>query len=193
MSIDSVFRSFPQLETRKLILRRMQISDSSAIFRILADDEVTRYYDDATFTKASQATDQIEAWENGFKNKRCIRWGIARKGERGIIGSCGYYGFQTWHMRASIGYELARPFWRQGIMTEALEAIIDLGFREMSLNRIEAVVMPDNSASIKLLEKLGFHNDGILKEYENWGSKGFTDLCMLSILRKAWDIKKNAS
>jgi len=187
MSLDSVFQSFPQLETSNLILRRMQETDSSAVFRILADDEVTKYYDDETFTEVSQATSQIKAWENGFVNKRCIRWGIARKGEREIVGSCGYYGFHTWHMRASIGYELARSFWRQGIMTEALEAIIDLGFREMSLNRIDAVVMPENSASIKLLKKLGFRNEGLLKEYENWGSKGFTDLCMLALLRKSWN------
>jgi ribosomal-protein-alanine N-acetyltransferase len=195
MSLDSVFQSFPQLETSNLILRRMLKTDSSAVLRILADDEVTKYYDDETFTKVSQAINQIKAWETGFVNKRCIRWGIARKGEREIIGSCGYYGFHTWHMRASIGYELARSSWRQGIMTEALEAIIDLGFSEMNLNRIDAVVMPENSASIKLLEKLGFRNEGLLKEYENWGSKGFADLCMLALLRKAWDKspKKKAS
>jgi ribosomal-protein-alanine N-acetyltransferase len=76
-------------------------------------------------------------------------------------------------------------------MTEALNAIIDLGFMEMGLNRIEAVIMPENSASIKLLEKLGFHNEGILKEYENWGSKGLTDLCMLALLRKAWEVIKS--
>jgi ribosomal-protein-alanine N-acetyltransferase len=97
----------------------------------LADNEATRYYDDAAFTDVSQASDQTEAWENGFVNKRCIRWGIARKDDCAIIGSCGYYGFHTWHLRASIGYELAHPFWRQGIMTEALNAIIDLGFTEM--------------------------------------------------------------
>jgi ribosomal-protein-alanine N-acetyltransferase len=187
MSLDNVFQSFPQLITNNLILRKMQETDSSAVFRILADDEVTKYYDDETFAEISQATNQIKAWENGFVNKRCIRWGIARRGESEIIGSCGYYGFHTWHMRASIGYELARSSWRQGIMTEALTAIIDLGFREMSLNRIDAVVMPENSASIKLLEKLGFRNEGLLKEYENWGSKGFADLCMLALLRKSWD------
>jgi ribosomal-protein-alanine N-acetyltransferase len=183
MTLDNIFQSFPQLETRNLILRRMRDTDSRAIFRILADDEVTRYYDDATFTNISQANDQIEAWENGFRNKRCIRWGIAHKDDPTIIGSCGYYGFHTWHMRASIGYELARPFWRQGMMTEALSAILALGFQEMDLNRIEAVVMPENSASIKLLEKLGFHNEGVLQAYENWGSKGFVDLCMLSLIK----------
>jgi ribosomal-protein-alanine N-acetyltransferase len=188
MSIDSVFQSFPQLETSRLLLRRMQVTDAEAIFKILADDEVTRYYDDATYTDISQARDQIEAWENGFRNKRCIRWGITRKDDRAVIGTCGYYGFHTWHMRAGIGYELARTHWRQGLMTEALTAILDLGFKKMGLNRIEAVVMPENGASIKLLEKLGFSNEGLLKEYENWGDKGFTDLCMLSVLSRMWNI-----
>jgi ribosomal-protein-alanine N-acetyltransferase len=164
----------------------MQLTDSNAVFRILADDEVTKYYDDTTFTDVSQATNQIEAWENGFKSRRCIRWGIARKDNQ-VIGSCGYYGFHTWHMRASIGYELARPFWRHGLMTEALKAIINLGFEEMDLNRIDAVVLPENIASLKLLEKLGFENEGFLKEYENWGRKGYVDLCMLSLLRKTWE------
>ena len=193
MSLDNVLQSFPQLETTDLVLRRMQETDSGALFRILADNEVTKYYDDGPFTDISQATDQIKAWENGFLNKRCIRWGIARKGEREIIGSCGYYGFHTWHMRASIGYELARSSWRQGIMTEALEAIIDLGFGVMNLNRIDAVVIPENEASIKLLEKLGFLNEGLLKEFENWGSKGYVDLYMFSLLRKEWNIKSRAS
>ena len=186
MLTNQAFQTFPQLETKNLILRRIHPSDASALFKILADDEVTRFYDDDTFTEISQASDQIEAWENGFKNKGCIRWGITHKEEGTMIGSCGYYGFHTWYRRASIGYELARNYWRQGIMTEVLSAIINLGFGEMELNRIEAVVMPENTASIIMLEKLGFRNEGLLEEYEKWGSKGFVDLCMFAMLRKDW-------
>lgn len=186
MNLDGLFQSFPQITTPNLVLRRIQPWDAQALFEILADDEVTRYYDDAAFTDITQASDQIQAWEYGYQNRRCIRWAIARKEEPTLIGTCGYYGFHTWHMRAGIGYELARPFWRQGIMTEALRAILDLGFGEIALNRVEAVVMPENAASIKMLEKLGFHREGVLKEYENWGDKGYTDLCMLALLRSVW-------
>lgn len=186
MLTNQAFHTFPQLETKNLLLRRIHPSDASALFKILADDEVTRFYDDDTFTDISQASGQIEAWENGFKNKGCIRWGITRKEAGKIIGSCGYYGFHTWYRRASIGYELARNYWRQGIMTEALSAIIDFGFGEMELNRIEAVVMPENTASIIMLQKLGFRKEGLLEEYEKWGSKGFVDLCMFAMLRKDW-------
>jgi len=186
MSIDSLFQTFPLLETPRLFLRRMQASDAEALFRVLGDDEVTRYYDDATFTSVSQAEQQIAAWESGFIHKRSLRWGIVHKEAGALIGSCGMYSIHPWHLRASIGYELARSFWRQGFMTEALGALLALGFNTIGLNRIEAVVMLENSASIKLLENLGFCNEGLLREYENWDSKGFTDLCLLSLLKKAW-------
>ena len=186
MSINRAFQTFPQLETKNLLLRRMHSADASALFKVLADDEVTEFYDDDAITDISQASDQIEAWENGFKNKGCIRWGITSKEEGYIIGSCGFYGFHTRYKRASIGYELARNYWRHGIMTEALSAVINFGFDEMELNRIEAVVMPENASSIKMLDKLGFRKEGLLEEYEKWGSKGFVDLCIFAMLRKVW-------
>jgi len=187
MSLETVFQSFPQIITENLVLRKIQLADSEALFRILADERVMQYYDDETFREIKQASEQIEAWENGYKSRRCIRWGITCKDDPILIGTCGYYGFHTWHMRAGIGYELACSSWRKGIMTEALNAILDLGFMDLGLNRIEAVVIPENIPSIKLLEKLGFTGEGILREYENWGTKGFTDLCMLALLRKTWE------
>jgi ribosomal-protein-alanine N-acetyltransferase len=187
MSIQQALQTFPQLETKNLHLRRIEPADASALFGVLSDDEVTEFYDDDPFTDISQALDQIKTWDYGFINIRCIRWGITRKDGDEMIGTCGYYGFHTWNQRASIGYELARGSWRQGIMTEALGVVIDFGFKEMELNRIEAVIMPENTASIHLLEKLGFRNEGLLAEYERWGSKGFVDLCMYAVLRKAWD------
>jgi len=187
MPINKAFQTFPQFETKNLLLRRIHPADASALFKVLADDEVTEFYDDDAFTDISQARGQIEAWENGYKKLGCIRWGITRKGEGYLIGSCGYYGFHTWYKRASIGYELGRNHWRQGIMTEALTAIIDFGFGDIELNRLEAVIMPDNTASIKMLEKLRFRKEGLLEEYERWGSKGFVDLCMFSLLRKTWE------
>jgi len=186
MSINKAFQTFPQIETKNLILRRIYPADSSAIFDILADVKVTEFYDDDAYTDIAQAGDQIEAWENGYKNRVCIRWGISQKDEGKIIGSCGFYGIHTWNERASFGYELARDCWRQGIMTEALSAMIDFGFIGMGLNRLDAVVMPGNIASIKMLEKLGFHKEGRLEEYEKWGSKGFVDLYMFAMLCKAW-------
>ena len=186
MSIQGAFEKFPQLETKNLLLRRLHSTDAGALFDVLADDIVTEFYDDDSFTDISQAIDQIEAWDRAYNNRGCIRWGIAPKDEGFIIGTCGYYGFHTWNRRASIGYELRRSHWRRGIMTEALTAILEFGFGDLELNRIEAVVMPENVASVKMLEKLSFRNEGTLAEYEIWGSKGFVDLCMFALLKKVW-------
>lgn len=183
MTIESIYLNFPQLETERLRLCRITLADTDALFQILSDDEVTRYYDDATYTSRSQAGEQIESWANGFSHRRCIRWGIRLKQDDSFVGTCGFYGIHPWHMRGSIGYELARPFWRLGIMSEALTALLALGFEEMSLHRIDAVVDPKNVASIHLLEKLGFCNEGLLRKYENWsGDKGFVDLNMFALV-----------
>ena len=178
-----MFDTFPILETKRLILRALQPADSVSLFSVLGDHEVTRYYDDDVFMSISQAEEQIEAWSAGFRSRRCIRWGITLRERDEIIGTCGYYGFHRLHNRAGIGYELARPFWRNGIMTEALREIIRFGFDKVGLNRIQATVMMANEGSVKLLEGLGFHQEGVLRQYEKWGSKGYVDLLMFSLLR----------
>ena len=186
MPLDQVFETFPQIGTDNLLLRRITPSDSDDLFKIISDPEVVEFYDDDAFTENSQASDQIASWEYGYKISRVIRWGITKRGDGNIIGSCGYYGIHNWNRRASIGYELAQSHWRQGIMSEALLAIADFGFRELELNRIDALIMPGNTASIKMLEKIGFQREGLLAEYERWGSKGFVDLFIYAILRKSW-------
>jgi ribosomal-protein-alanine N-acetyltransferase len=184
VNLDCVFQSFPHLETERLVLRRLHRDDAESLFAILSDEEVARFYDDEAFAGISQARKQIEAWARGYEEWRVIRWGIVHRGTDTVIGTCGYYGFHRWHGRASLGYELARPYWRQGIMTEALAAIIGFGFREVGLNRVQAVLMPGNVASVKLLEKLGFQREGVLRQYENWGEKGYVDLFIFSLLRQ---------
>ena len=184
MNLDAVFGAFPELETEHLILREMNAGDAKSLFAVLGDVEVTEFYDDEVFQDLSQAKEQIEAWAAGFKARRCVRWGISQRENDGIIGTCGYYGFHRLHKRAAIGYDLARSFWRQGIMTEALGTIIEFGFGKVGLNRIEAVVMLENEGSVRLLEGLGFQQEGVLREYENWGDKGCVDLRMFSLLRR---------
>ena len=187
MSLNHAFERFPRLETARLSLRELRQTDAQALYAVLSDEAVSEYYDDDPFTALSEARDQIEAWNQCYERRRCIRWGIAPKEDDMLIGTCGYYGLHRWYRRGGIGYELARPFWRQGIMTEALRAIIGYGFDVMELIRIQATVMPGNTASVRLLEGLGFQQEGLLREYERWGSKGYLDLLMFSLLRRDYE------
>lgn len=172
---------FPELEPDKLILRETTLSDAEAIFQIFSDNDVTQYHNLDTTTDINQVTFLIQQREERFRNKQGIRWGIARKEDNIIIGSCGFsYGTS---FNAEIGYELAKSNWRKGYMTEALKAIIMFGFEKLEFNRIQALVMLENQASIKLLEKLKFTQEGVLRDYGYWKEQ-YHDLKMFSILKR---------
>ena len=167
MSTDFSLPSFPRLETERLLLREATPEDAEAIFAVFSDPAVTQFHDLATFTSIEEALGVIERRAKRFESGRGIRWEIAYKQDNILIGSCGY----TWNKQAhsaEIGYELASAFWRQGIMTEALHAILQFGFEEMGLRLVVASVMLDNIASKKLLEKLGFQSQGVLKQHGFW-------------------------
>lgn len=181
---DELYTRFPHLETERLVLRPLRPADAPDIFRLFADDQVTRYYDLDTFTRISQARELIDRFAQRYQNRIGIRWAIApRACPDDLLGTCGYnMWLQTSH-RAILGYDLASAHWRQGIMSQALRAVIRFGFEEMALNRIEALVFQENAASRGLLEKLDFQPEGVLREYEYLKGR-FTDMAIYSLLRR---------
>ncbi|NEQ29375.1 MAG: GNAT family N-acetyltransferase [Microcoleus sp. SIO2G3] len=172
--------SFPRLETDRLILRAAKLADAEALHRVYADTEVTRYLDMEAIGSIEQARRIILHRSDRFRSGQAIRWGIALKSSNRLIGSCGFSlrpGF-----RAEIGYELASVYWRQGIMSETLTAVIEYGWRSTNIHRFEAFTMLGNAASAQLLLKLGFKEEGILRDYGFWKGE-FHDLRSFSLLR----------
>jgi [ribosomal protein S5]-alanine N-acetyltransferase len=185
MNLEINQKSFPQLETRNLILREMGPADAEAVFQIFANAEVTRYYDLAALTDIEQASQLIARQADRFAQKAGLRWGITQKDNDTVIGTCGYM-FHEPSFRAELGYDLARPYWGRGIMTKALQAIIRFGFEELGVNRFQALVMPGNTASVRLLQNLGFQEEGVLREYAYF-KEGFHDLHCFSLLKKEFN------
>lgn len=173
------FDAFPEIETERLILREIMPEDAPAIFAIFGDDAVTRYYDLETYTNQTQAEELIDFFDESFELERAIRWGIERKADGRLMGTCGYVWLRRF--RGEIGYDLAQAYWRQGYMAEALSGILEFGFDPLGLNRIEALTMTENQASAGLLHKLGFQQEGILRQHDYF--KGaFHDMRLFSIL-----------
>ena len=184
MQLHPVFTEFPVLESERLRLRRIVPSDAPQIYRLYSDPEVTRHYDLETFTDEHQATDLIESYSARFERGIGLRWGIClESAEDAVIGTAGYNLWLQTSYRAILGYDLAPTHWRRGFMTEALNAVLDFGFARMQLNRVEATVFPANQASHKLMRKLGFAKEGLLREYE-YVKGGFVDLVLYSLLRR---------
>lgn len=174
---------FPSIETERLVLRKVTKDDADSLLTYLSDEEVTRHMGLAPFVSAEDALDEIGWYQSIFDNGTGMRWGITMEGQDRIIGSCGFLNRTQKHNRAEIGFELSREYWGKGIAAEALRAVIEYGFSELDLNRIEALIEPANSPSQKLVEKNGFVKEGLLREYEYTQGK-YDDLYMYSLLKR---------
>lgn len=164
MPLNDAFTTFPTLETPTLVLRQTRLSDAEAMFPIFSDDETMRFYGMMPHKIVEEAEDLVRAQHAWYANRQGIRWAITRKADDTLIGSCGFHNFDASFLRAEIGYELYKALWGQGIMGEALQAIIAFAFTQMDLNRIEAIVDGDNQRSKALLQRLGFTYEGCMRQ-----------------------------
>ena len=163
--MTSIFATFPNLQTSRLILRQLRPEDAMPY----SSFSPTSMSPATTTSTASPvwAHDLIARFQARFDRQIGIRWGLALSDSPNVlIGTCGYNIWVRPAHRSLLGYDLNRRHWGQGLMGEALRAILDFGFDAMQLNRVEALTFPQNTASKRLLTKLGFKKKGLLREYE---------------------------
>ncbi|CAH8768725.1 GNAT family N-acetyltransferase [Paenibacillus dendritiformis] len=172
----------PELHTERLHLRKMKVSDSSSLFKIWSDPEVTKFMNINCFTDENQAKDMIKLLDELSQDNKAIRFSIIEIESNEIIGSCGYNSIDFENAKAEIGYDIARAFWGRGYASEAICSLLDYAFSSLKLNRIEAKVEPANVNSVKVLQKLNFTFEGTLRQYEKVNGK-LNDLNMYSKLR----------
>lgn len=182
---------FPILKTDRLDLVEIKQSHSADLFNLFGDENVTRFYNILPLTNEHEAQKPIDWFQSRFKDKLGIRWGIAIKGQKNIIGTIGFNNFTKRH-RANIGYDLQTEHWNNGYITEALKTVINFGFDQLEINRIEAEVMQGNITSEKVLEKLNFKKEGILREWMFWNGK-YYDMTMFSLLKADYGTKQKTN
>ena len=177
--------TFPTLTTKRLDLVEIQQSHLADIYLLFSDKKVTEYYNLLPLKSEQEGQVLLDWFRNRFKDGFGVRWGIALKGESHIIGTVGFNNYTQKH-RANIGYDLQSLYWNRGYMTEALEAAIDFGFNALDINRIEAEVMQGNIISEKLLGKLNFRREGVLRQWMLWNGQ-YYDMTMYSLIKMEYD------
>lgn len=176
---------FTELDTKRLRLRPIAADDLTFVFEHFSKFDVGRYLlDEDPLTSLEQAQEIIAFYLNPDATSY-NRWIIERKTDHSPIGTCGYHKWSRKNHKAEVGYDLSPLAWGQGYMSEALQRIVDFGFGDMELNRIEAMVYPENTASLRLLERHGFVREGLLRE-ELCKDGVFYDHWLLSLLRRDW-------
>ena len=188
---EAIFTEFPQLETERLILRQVVMPDRAAIFRIYSDPAVTRYNAITQCRTISDAERLIKALEDQYAARHGLWWGITLRERGTVIGTIGYFNlvhhgpFALYSQCATIGYGMARTYWRQGYTREAITEILRFGFETMQLNRVESDILPGNTPPKKMLVSLGFRLEGVLRERGYWNGT-YHDVQHFALLRREW-------
>jgi ribosomal-protein-alanine N-acetyltransferase len=177
---DFDFSTFPILTTPRLLLREIIPGDAPDLYRFLSDPEGQKY-DPGLFTQdLAEAQELVGKIGGRFAARQSIGWGIQLRGENHLVGCLGFSFWERAYYKADLGYTVARTHWRCGIATEAIRALMQFGFETLHLHRINVDTRIDNIASVRLMQKLGFIQEGVRREcvqiedgtYQSWGLFG---------------------
>ncbi|MCC3411046.1 MULTISPECIES: GNAT family protein [unclassified Microcoleus] len=183
MKLLDILANLPIIETERLLLRKITLNDASDMFEYASNPEVSEYTMWSTHTSIEDTKYFLKSLTKMYKRKELVDWGIVHKAEKKFIGTCGYVEWSMTHSRAEIGYALSARYWREGYMSEAVNAIIEFGFREMLLNRIVGRCEVNNIASARVMEKVGMQLEGILRQ-QLFVKGRYWDLKIYSLLRE---------
>jgi [ribosomal protein S5]-alanine N-acetyltransferase len=176
----------PTLETERLVLRELHPSDAASVAERAGDRNVARFLIAVPSPyPVSLATRWIVARIAWWPQARGVTLAIARRQSPGVLlGTVSLRRFQR-DRRAELGYWLGADAWGSGYATEAADAMIDFGFRELGLERIYAQVLEGNAPSCRVLEKLGMMSEGVRRRHIRKG-KRLCDVSMFGLLRDEW-------
>jgi ribosomal-protein-alanine N-acetyltransferase len=171
-----------RIESPRLLLRPLQHTDLPALLEVNSNAEVTALLPYATWGSLSDG----EAWYDRMRKIEAtgsaLQFVVVSKSTELAIGTCLLFRLEEASGRAELGYALGREHWGQGLMREALVALLSAAFGSMGLRRIEAEVNTRNPASARLLATLGFTKEGLLRK--RWVTKGRAeDVDMFGLLR----------
>lgn len=182
---EDVFGDLPVLRTERLILRKATEQDAGDLFEAASDPEVARYTSWEPHASPEVSRAVIGRWLLRYREGQAAPWAMEVVAEGTFIGTCGFLSWSIAQARAEIGYAISRRYWNQGLVTEAVREVLRFGFEVMQLNRIQATCEPANTASGRVLEKVGMSYEGTLREYA-FDKGAFHDLRMYAVLRQEW-------
>jgi ribosomal-protein-alanine N-acetyltransferase len=160
MEIPEFPKTFPRLETGRLLLREITPQDRVGLFKNFSDRDVASWFFDEPYTRMEQADDIIQAFTDEFEQGTGLTWAIALKESDEFVGTCGYGEVEIGSC-GEIGFDLAKEHWGKGLMSEALSSVIEYGFDLLRLDKIEAHTYATNARAIHLLRNLGFSLEDI--------------------------------
>lgn len=159
------------IETERLQLRQLEVTDAERLYTIFSDSNVLQYYGMEPHVSLSETEQMLAGMLDGIESGAVMRWGIVMKDTSDLIGTIGFHNRAPRHRRAEVGYEIHPSHWRHGYATEALQAALSYAAQTGEMERVGAIVFTENVASQQMLEKNGFSREGTLRRYMRQGDR----------------------
>jgi ribosomal-protein-alanine N-acetyltransferase len=167
MKKDLIYRLFshiPTLETDRLILRAMRVSDAADMYAYACRPSVTEYLTWDPHQSVDVTREYLVYVGQRYRTGDFYDWSILCKEDGRMIGTCGFTSFNCPADSGEIGYVLSPAYQGRGLATEAVRRVLRFGFEELSLHRIEAHFIQGNEASRRLMERVGMTFEGFARE-----------------------------
>lgn len=185
----TIHDDLPVLEGDGLRLRGFRDGDLQDFFELHADPQVMRYWSFPAWIDPAQARERFASAIAGRDAGRMLCWAIAEAASDRLVGSATLFAIDRIQGRAEIGYALRASYWGRGHAGNALRMVLDHAFGMLALRRIEADADPRNERSCRLLERLGFVREGLLRE--RWQVAGeLQDAALYGLLARDWRARK---
>ncbi len=175
-----------RIETERLILREFVAQDWPAVLAYQRDPRYLQFYPLTNRTEA-EVRDFVQMFLNQQSEipRRKFQLAITLQNDDQVIGSCGIRRKPENDWEADIGFELAPDHWGRGFATEAAGAIVNYGFQDLELHRISSWCIADNTASARVLEKVGLRPEGRLRDNEHFKGRWW-DTLLFGLLKSEW-------
>ena len=154
------FLDMKELETERLLLRRISKRDATDMYEYTKNPEASKYLTWSAHESLSYTTGYIKFLIKKYRKGEFFDWGIELKETKKMIGTCGFSVFDPNNKRVEIGYVLNPDYHNNGYATESVKRVVEYAFRELDIHRIELRIIDGNTASLRVAEKCGFKREG---------------------------------
>lgn len=176
-----------ELETKRIILRRINVNDAQLMYNNWASDiDVSRYVTWNVHKDVNETNELLKVWELEYTNLNCYRWCIVDKESNEPIGTIDVCKSNDSLDMAEIGYCMSKKHWGKGIMTECASRVVKFLFEEVGYKRIQATHALENPASGRVMQKIGMKYEGVIRDGNRLNTGNLCDVAMYSILAREY-------
>ena len=179
------------IETERLILRKFKISDDEAMLKYwIADEKIQSLYSEPVYTTKAEVDELLEKYINSYQKNDYYRWAIIEKKSGECIGQIAYFLVDSKNNFAEIEYCIGSDFQCKGYATEATKAVIQYGFDQINLHKVQICTKTINKPSKRVIEKCGFTYEGTLRDYFYMDGE-YVGRLYFSMLKSEFESKQN--